>query len=258
VTTQTTPPERVRLRRGFVAVRRSTEHLQVGVDPPRRAIVPDLPEIRRLLTELEDGTRQRPTTRVACDAWAALEAADLLESVAVPATRPVRIDAPASVADLLAPLIAHAGAQVVDGEADLVVVASEGPAPRERLDALVRDGRAHLVVSGAPDHAVVGPFVLPGRSACVRCVDAHLAIRDTRRGIVVEQMTRLAARAVTDPLLYPVALGLAARDVRAFLRNERPATWSATIRVDGDACERTPWLRHPHCGCAWDALSRGA
>ena len=46
---------RPRLRPGCHVVRRDDDHLQVGVDPPERVILPDRPEVLAVLDRLEDG-----------------------------------------------------------------------------------------------------------------------------------------------------------------------------------------------------------
>ena len=107
----------------------------------------------------------------------------------------------------------------------------------------------------------LGPFVVPGATACLRCVDAHRGEADPRRGLVLEQAASLPAltRDRVDPALHALALAWAARDVVTFVEGGRPATWSATVRVDaGLRLAPQEWLRHSHCGCSWgDQLAAG-
>jgi hypothetical protein len=126
---------------------------------------------------------------------------------------------------------------------------------RAEIDPLVREAAPHLlVVCGAA--ARVGPFVVTGQTACLRCVDAHLAEPDPRRPLVVEQAARTAADtddAPVDPTLEVLALAHAVRDLARYAEGDRPASWSATIDIDHAApAVRREWKRHPHCGCAWD------
>ena len=62
-----------------------------------------------------------------------------------------------------------------------------------------------------------------------------------------------------DPALRTLALAAAVRDLVTLAEGLRPATWSATVRVDASLrMEREVWLRHPHCGCSWgDGLAVG-
>jgi bacteriocin biosynthesis cyclodehydratase domain-containing protein len=137
-----------------------------------------------------------------------------------------------------------------------LVVTADEPA-RGDIDPLVREGAPHLLVA-CGSTARVGPFVVPGRTACLRCVDAHLAELDPRRPLVVEQVARAAQEAgqtPVDPTLETLALAWAVRDLARYAEGDRPATWSAVVTIDhtGPAV-RQEWERHPHCGCAWDEL----
>ena len=95
-----------------------------------------------------------------------------------------------------------------------------GEPDRDLLDPYLRDGVPHLVVRLTEGDAVVGPFVVPGRTACLRCVDAHHAVADVRWPLLVAQQaartSRLRDDAVpepVDPALAHLALAWAARDL---------------------------------------------
>jgi bacteriocin biosynthesis cyclodehydratase domain-containing protein len=166
----------------------------------------------------------------------------------------------ATVAELLD--TAGVGRVTIDGDpaADATLVLSAAEPDRDQLDVAMTTGAPHLVVTVAGGAARVGPFVLPGYTACLRCVDAHLDEHDERRGVVLSQVTGddtapLALPAPSDPALTTLALAWAARDLVTFVEGDRPATWSATVDLDVslDVVTR-PWLRHPHCGCCWGDL----
>ena len=53
-------PRRLRWRPGVHAVRRDAEHLQIGIDPPLRAVVRDSPAVRALLRDLSPGVHTAP------------------------------------------------------------------------------------------------------------------------------------------------------------------------------------------------------
>lgn len=256
-----------RLLPGLRLVRRDADHVQLGVDPPRRVVLRDLPEVRRLVSDLAVGNRPARPGAEAGRALAAIIDAGLL----VPddsaqrrerlAGARLRVDAPPDVAAGVTALLEAAGIRRWAGSDphDAVLHVSEGEVPRSTLDPLVRDEVAHLLVRDHGHEILVGPFVLPGHTACLRCVDCHLGDLDPRRGLAVEQA------ATQDPLVAPpgdatlraVALSLAVRDLVTFVEGDQPATWSATITV-GSPLDLTPtrWLRHPACGCAWgDALA---
>ncbi|ANH36511.1 hypothetical protein I601_0056 [Nocardioides dokdonensis FR1436] len=149
---------------------------------------------------------------------------------------------------------------------DPTLVLVVGPEPdRELVDELVREQVPHLLVTAQLESYLLGPFVVPGRTACLRCLDAHAGDRDPRRAVVLAQHAHRAGPAPgalapepSDPALRHLAVAWAVRDVVRHLDGERPSTWSATIGLGPDlAPTAEPRLRHPHCGCAWDVLATG-
>ncbi|WP_205471116.1 TOMM precursor leader peptide-binding protein [Nocardioides sp. SYSU D00038] len=244
---------------GLVLVRRDADHLQLGVDPPLRAVLPDHPDVRRLVADLTAGRAPDTASLAALRALDALRAAGLVRDLPVPSGVRVALDAADPVRRELAAALGECGLTVDDdGPARLVVVARPGPAVRDDLDALMRAGTDHLVLQGTPRGVLVGPYVVPGVTACLRCVDARLAERDPRRGLVVDQVAR-ASRGPHfpgDPALTRLALTWAAYDLARLAAGERPVTWSTTVAVEPSlALSRRTWPRHPHCGCAWDQLA---
>ncbi|MEI7058803.1 hypothetical protein WBG06_23470 [Nocardioides sp. CCNWLW239] len=243
---------RYRIRPGYVAVRRDETRLQIGIDPPRRAIVQDGVEVRRLLTDLAAGRAVEPDHLPGRHALQQLGNAGLLMDVDGGET-PVRVgfDGPPAMVSAARSLI---GPTPPPDDPGVVVLLSEGPLDRDRADEMVRGGRAHLVVESGPDSWSVGPLVVPGVTACLRCVDATLAEEDDRRAVVVSQLVGIEVP--TDALLQSLALSWAVRDARTFLAGRTPASWSASVALtrDGDPVVRH-WLRHPYCGCAWDLIA---
>ena len=166
-----------------------------------------------------------------------------------------------SLADLLtgAGLPSRTGRVLRPGDR-LSVLVGVGEPRRELLDPLMRDSRPHLLVRMREGEALLGPFVVPGRTACLRCVDAHLADRDPCWPLTVAQYAARdggeradGAPEPVDTLLTALVLAWAARDVASYAEGRRPTTWSATLRLDPQltGIETQPWLRHPGCGCSW-------
>lgn len=281
------PPARLLLRPGLGVARRDDHHLQIGVDAPHRVVVRDDPDVRRLLDDLTAGRvahAETPSARrllaaladcgllVDADAYAAALTRGDRTTVAVAFAQfgadaarrldqrersRVRIDAPPEIRQGVARLLRASGMGLAgaDEQPTAVLVVHGREPSRERLDGLVRDGVAHLLLAAAPAYAVVGPFVAPGVTACARCVDAHLGQQDPRRSLVAEQHAREAAGlgpGSYDPVLLQLALAWAARDLVSHADGDRPATWSASVRVEpGLEPARHAWARHPYCGCAW-------
>jgi hypothetical protein len=221
----------------------------VGVDPPWRVVLPDEPGVRRLLGDLANGRPAAPETGAEHRALQALLRAGVLGERPRPVRHPVAVQADGDLGDEAARVLRAAGCELGDGPVALLL--SPGEIARPDTDAHVRDGRAHLLVAGGAHGWTLGPFVVPGASACLRCVDAHRGEHDPRRALVVEQLAGLPA-APDDPALAAVAVAWAVRDVLTHLAGGRPSTWSATVELGPDLRpHRREWRRHPHCGCSW-------
>ena len=111
-----------------------------------------------------------------------------------------------------------------------------------RTDQWLVDSLPHLVVRLGAASVRVGPFVHPGVTACLRCVE----------GAGGRGEPPLAAYAALDPALLVLGLGWAARDLATWQSGQPPTTWSTTVTIRADLQpEVTRWPRHPHCGCSW-------
>lgn len=238
----------LRLRPGETAVRRDDHHLQIGIDPPRAVVVPDNPATRRAAYELERGrgiTDSDLTDASIAELVRKLDTAGLL--AAPPPVLPVNVVGPP---DLVKDL--HALAPVDATRPVVTVLLSAGPLPRDLVDDHIRNGTIHLIVAGGPDGWTIGPYVVPGVTACLRCVDAELGQRDPRRALVVEQYARRTT-GDGDPVGRALALAYTARELRTIAAGGRPTTWSAVVAVGGTTTLAPQRVRrHPACGCAWD------
>lgn len=157
------------------------------------------------------------------------------------------------------PLLAAAGVGVAaeGSSADAVLVLSAGEPDRAVLDVLVRGDVAHLLVRAVEGSLVVGPLVVPGRTPCLRCLDAHHATDDPLYPALVAIHHRAERRdGVAEPLdsaLVSLAVAWAVRDLVSHLDGEPASTWSATVHLGPRLADLTMvrWLRHPDCGCVW-------
>jgi hypothetical protein len=239
------------LRDGLHVVRRDDRHLQVGLDPPRRLVLDDRPGLHEALHRLD---RPPPSDLLPVlddlvrEGW-------VVEAVRQdpPVRPPIAVVADAPVADRALHACAAVGLSRAE-DAHLRLVVTVGEPRRTVSDALVRDDIAHVWVVVLPYAVRIGPFVEPGRTPCLRCVDAHLGDVDPRRATVLHQLEELPSAPLVDPdpCLVQVGVAWAVRDVVRALDGSVPALRSTTVTVTRDLeVTRCDWLRHPHCGCAW-------
>ena len=113
---------------------------------------------------------------------------------------------------------------------------------------LVAQGVPHLVVTWSPGAVEVGPGVVPGRTACLRCVDLHRTDEGAppARDLVV-------GRGPEDPVLALAGAGLAAARTLDLLvpGTGAPGLARTTSLVLPDLAQSAEyWPVHPACGCA--------
>jgi len=137
---------------------------------------------------------------------------------------------------------------------DLAVITGRGDPLL--LAGLVRDRVPHLLVNADEAIGVVGPLVVPGRSACVRCVDMSKAARDPAWPRILAQASgssaQTAATQACDTVLAAATAALAAAQSLAFIdRACEPAAMSATLEIvlPGWQWQRRGWPAHPACTC---------
>lgn len=240
------------LRPGIHAVRRDDAHLQLGLDAPDRLVLTDRPG-------LLDALRALP--RIPHDPAVLQVVESLAEAGWVvddhrpepPARPPLALTADALLVDAVARACRAAGVVVADSPGP-TLVATVGEPRRDVSDDLMRHDVAHLWLAVFPTSVRVGPFVEPGRTACLRCIDARLGDCDPRRATVLHQLGERPAGTETahDAALALVGAGLALRDVARHLAGEPSGLRSTTLAIGADlVVTRQAWLRHPHCGCAW-------
>jgi hypothetical protein len=140
---------------------------------------------------------------------------------------------------------------------DLTVIACDTvEVDRLMADDLVRADQPHLVVRSTGAAVVVGPLVVPGRTACLHCTDLSRRDADHSWPAMLDQLTRL--RLPVHPTLCAWAAAVAVTQALAFLRGRTPESWGATIELaDGDLLTRwRAWPAHPGCGCHWPSATQ--
>jgi bacteriocin biosynthesis cyclodehydratase domain-containing protein len=121
-------------------------------------------------------------------------------------------------------------------------------------DALVRERIPHLAASAGEAIGVLGPLVVPGTSACLRCLDLTRSDRDPAWPLILAQLaSRAAEPPACDAVLGAAVAAHAAAQALAFIDR---GIWA--VAVAGGTLElvlpdwqwkRRSWPRHPRCGC---------
>ena len=138
--------------------------------------------------------------------------------------------------------------------ADVVVLAHDAEPERDSADTVMRTGLPHLWVGVRELVGVVGPFVSPGSSACLRCLDAARTDLDPAWPALVDSATRRRGRVpACDPVLAALMAAWAVQEVALWAGGQRVQTRDCTIEVpQGMGRVHTErYEPHPSCGCGW-------
>lgn len=137
-------------------------------------------------------------------------------------------------------------------DAALVILAPPPGSDPTAAERLRQDGVPHLAVDAVDGAGIVGPLVVPARSACLRCLDVHRRDRDAAWVAARDRGWPEAAGAA----LVVATAAFAVLQALTFL--DEPFTGVAPATLDGTLELRPPdwrlrrrtWPPHPDCGCA--------
>lgn len=141
-----------------------------------------------------------------------------------------------------------------DELANVAVVASDGAMLAPEIARAVRH-LPHLLVTVRENSAAIGPFVLPGQTPCLRCLELTRADRDPQWPTLAAQMvTGLRAVEACDIALATTAASIATMHVLTWIDgdgSELPVSAGGVLDVDvsGSRMRRRSLVRHPACGC---------
>lgn len=123
------------------------------------------------------------------------------------------------------------------------------PDPRV-VSGLVRTRTPHLQVRLRDGRGIVGPFVLPGITSCLRCAELVRCSLDPQWPHVSAQLLGRVGTAPKPTILATAALALA--QIESFVDGRRAPLTDTTVELDlaNNAMARRAWTRHPLCDCA--------
>lgn len=136
--------------------------------------------------------------------------------------------------------------------ADLVVLARAWAASDPLVAEVHRSGVPHLVATVRGQTGVVGPFVVPGFTSCLRCSDLHRRDADPRWPSLAAQLTAAEPLPSGATVTCLLTAATAALQVLAYLDGTAaPGTLDATIELGppDHAPRLRRWTTHPACGC---------
>lgn len=241
-------------------VQRDDGCLQIGIRPETSIRVTDTAPLRAALAAIAHGERAGSDPEL----LAALDGSGLFAAPQPPGPFPVHIIG--SLEGDVEGALGQVGIRVRP-RARLALVLSNGEVDRSELDPLVRADVPHLVIRAIDGIVLLGPFVVPGATACLRCLDAHHSDEDPGYPIALERYVSAGTQPredgcldVPDPGNVALALAWAARDLRTFSTDGLPTTWSSTISIGavGSPIAVVAWQPHPSCGCRWFEPTLGA
>jgi hypothetical protein len=138
-------------------------------------------------------------------------------------------------------------------EPDLVILA--GRQPLTRLAQLARDHVPHLAVIAGEAIGVVGPLVVPQRTACLLCLDYLRAGNDPAWPLILAQLGRRRPEPPACDAVLATAVAAQAA-AQALLAIEKGPLASAAVNGTLELVlpdwkwRRRSWPRHPSCLCA--------
>ncbi|MFG1704086.1 thiamine biosynthesis protein ThiF [Nonomuraea sp. M3C6] len=134
---------------------------------------------------------------------------------------------------------------------DLVVLAPVGPLDGVLVNELTSLGIPHLLVSAFEGHGIVGPLVLPSKTACLHCLDLTRRDHDPAWPMVTARLGgyppgEIACDATLAALVAAEAVGHAL----TYLDGKESVVTNGTMDVTPDwRWKRRSWSVHPQCRC---------
>jgi bacteriocin biosynthesis cyclodehydratase domain-containing protein len=136
---------------------------------------------------------------------------------------------------------------------DLAVLADGYPP--ELPGSLVASSVVHLTAAASEAIGVVGPLVIPGRTACLSCVDMARTDRDPAWPLILAQASgRVPQPAACAAVLAAAVAAQATAQALAFLDRAGPITavtnGTLELVLPDWQWRRHSWAPHPQCRCS--------
>jgi hypothetical protein len=135
---------------------------------------------------------------------------------------------------------------------DLVVLARPWAASDPLVAGHQRAGQPHLVATVRGETGVVGPLVVPGRTACLRCGELHRRDADPAWPGLAAQLTAGSPPPSGATVVCLLTAAVAAVQVLAYVDgNAAPAVVEAILELSppDPAPRLRRWAPHPACTC---------
>ena len=250
-----------RLAAGVRVVARGRDRLQAGITLDRQVVVATESRSATAMELLQHG-RRLPGEQRDLDVITRLDEAGLLARPRARERSVLVIGDLGSAAALTRAL--HTAGLERDPESVAApsvpgLLVASGEPERELIDPWLLSARPHLLVRLIDGVVTVGPFVVPGETACLRCIDAHRQDVDPEYvAVLYRYIHEPRLDGCTDegpPAAAALALACAARDLSIWREGGRPVTLSTTVALMDTGVNATSWLRHPECVCGQGDVS---
>lgn len=253
----------IELNPAFPVLWRDERAVQLGARPAACVVDDPAPWQLALLDALRDGIPAGRIAGVAIALGAEPDEASTFLATIAPALREVQV--PHELSLVTTDRVAHAAVlgvcdaledagfrpvrrttrDAVAAAPHAVVLAGEGVVPPVLARELMRADVPHVPLALGPDGAVVGPFVVPGETACLACVWEHERDRDPQWPVLAAQLVAPRGAPSSSRALATLAASLVTRVVASFDESSG-RTRSVSVTADG----RRRWRSHrPHEAC---------
>ncbi|WP_431917052.1 hypothetical protein [Nonomuraea jabiensis] len=134
---------------------------------------------------------------------------------------------------------------------DLVILTPVAPLDGVLVNELTSLGIPHLLASAFEGHGTVGPLVIPGKTACLHCLDLTRRDRDPMWPIVTARLGGYPpGETACDVTLAALVAAAVAGHALAYLDGGESAVTNGTMDVTPDwRWKRRSWTIHPQCRC---------